>query len=271
MQSDNKGVTVVRLDSRKAAETGRPVPAVETSGLTLRYPGAESPSLKDVSLSIDAGASVAVIGSSGAGKSTFLRCLNRLNSPTNGRVSIFGRDHREMPLRELRGVVSMVFQRFHLIPRLDVVTNVMVGRLASKAGLQRVLTRFSTADREAAFYALEQVGMLSFAYKDARELSGGQQQRVAIARCLVQRPKIILADEPVASLDPVNARKVIELLQQLNQEQGICLIANLHQVDIAEAYFDRIVALRGGELVYDSTAAGMPDKAAYAAIYGQSL
>jgi len=247
------------------------IAAVAVRDLTLRYPGADAPALKNVSLEIAAGSAVAVIGSSGAGKSTFLRCLNRLNTPSAGRVYIYGRDHRHMPLRELRGMVSMVFQRFHLIPRMDAVTNVMIGLLAGKRGLQRLFTRFDAEDRDAAFHALEKVGMLAFAYKDARDLSGGQQQRVAIARCLIQKPRIILADEPVASLDPVNARKVIELLLRLNREQGIAVIANLHQVEIAESHFDRIVALKAGELVFDSAAAGAPGKAAYKTIYGQSL
>lgn len=222
--------------------------AIELKGVRVYYRGADEPALAIDHLTIKQGDFVAVIGPSGAGKSTFLRCLNRLIAHQKGVISIYGRVHRKKDLIELRQQVSMVFQNFNLAPRLSVLDNVLVGRLAKKRGLSKILARFDNRDREVAFNALQKVGMLTYAMRDIRQLSGGQKQRVAIARCLAQESKIILADEPVASLDPVNSRRIIELLKKLNVEQNITILVNLHQIDLVEKYFSSVVGLKQGKL-----------------------
>jgi phosphonate transport system ATP-binding protein len=223
--------------------------------LTKRYPPAVT-ALADVSFGVRPGEFVAVLGPSGAGKTTLFRCLTGLTRPDGGTVSIVGHDIWEGPrqLRSARRAVALIFQQFNLIRRLSALENVLVGRLAEVPAWRVVLRRFARADRQLALGCLDTVGLLDRAYTRADELSGGQQQRVAIARALAQDAKMILADEPVASLDPESAATVLESLRSA-VATGVAVVASLHQVHLARAYADRIVALREGRIVEDVPAA----------------
>lgn len=226
--------------------------ALEIRELQVSYPGSPQLALEIPQLQIEAGSFTAVVGPSGAGKSTLLRALSGLIQPSRGEVRLFGEAQPVL----LHKQMSMVFQGFNLMPRLSVLNNVLVGRLPHKRGLAKFCARFNAEDRAIALRALNQVGMLRYAYRDVRELSGGQKQRVAIARCLAQQASIILADEPVASLDPLNARNVMALLKSLNREHGITVLVNLHQTDLVEAYCDQVVGLRAGRLLFQQQVAG---------------
>jgi phosphonate transport system ATP-binding protein len=206
------------------------------------------------SLEIEPGSFVGVIGRSGAGKSTLLRLINRLEEPTSGRILHDGRDVtglRGRALRDWRARCAMIFQQFNLVGRLDVMTNVLMGRLSHVPAHRSLLRRWSEEDRAMALAALESFDMGEFAGQRADGLSGGQQQRVAIARALVQEPEILLADEPVASLDPRNTRLVMDALAAVNRRYGITVLCNLHSLDLARAYCDRLVGLAAGRVVFD--------------------
>ena len=210
-----------------------------------------------ISLRIEPGSFVGVIGRSGAGKSTFLRMLNRLAEPSAGRILFDGLDVtalRGRDLRRWRARCAMVFQQFNLVGRLDVLTNVLMGRLAHAPSHRTLLKLWSAEDRARALAALEGFDMAGFAAHRADQLSGGQQQRVAIARALVQEPEIILADEPVASLDPRNTKLVMDALADANKRLGITVLCNLHSLDLARAYCDRLVGLADGRVVFDGRA-----------------
>jgi phosphonate transport system ATP-binding protein len=222
-----------------------------------------------VSLRVPRGQFVGVIGPSGAGKSTLLRLINRLAEPDSGRawfddVDITGL--RGAELRRWRARCAMIFQQFNLVPRLDVLTNVLIGRVSYHATVPAVLERFTEVERALAVRSLARMDLLDQAFQRADTLSGGQQQRVAIARALVQQPAVLLADEPVASLDPGNATRVMELLAVINREEGLTLVCNLHSLDIARRYCDRIVALDRGRVVYDGAPAAL-DATRVAMIY----
>ncbi|MCJ2087241.1 phosphonate ABC transporter ATP-binding protein [Methylobacterium sp. E-005] len=207
-----------------------------------------------VSLRIEPGSFVGVIGRSGAGKSTLLRLINRLADPSSGRILHDGRDVTTLKgrhLREWRTSCAMIFQQFNLVGRLDVMTNVLMGRLSHVPSHRALLRLWSDADRAMALAALESFDMGEFAAQRADGLSGGQQQRVAIARALVQEPKILLADEPVASLDPRNTRLVMDALAEVNRRYGITVLCNLHSLDLARAYCDRLVGLAAGRVVFE--------------------
>ena len=213
--------------------------------------------MKDLNLTIEPGEFVVIVGSSGAGKSTLLRAINGLNRVTSGTVSVNGtpvpqKEGRE--LRELRKHVGMIFQDFRLVKRLSVMSNVLIGRLAHVAGWRTLLNLWPEHDRAIAMRALERVGITEKAWTKASQLSGGQQQRVGIARALAQEPAIILADEPVASLDPVTTHQIMRDLVRINQELGMTTLVNLHFLDLAREYGQRIIGLRDGELVYDGSA-----------------
>lgn len=213
--------------------------------------------MKDLDLEIKPGEFVVVVGSSGAGKSTLLRAVNGLNRLSSGSVEIDGvqvpqRDGRD--LRRLRKRVGMIFQDFRLVRRLSVMSNVLIGRLAHVPGWRAMLNLWPAHDREIAIKALERVGIPDKAWVRASDLSGGQQQRVGIARALAQEPAIILADEPVASLDPVTTHQIMRDLVRINQELGITTVVNLHFLDLARRYGQRIIGLRAGEVVYDGSA-----------------
>jgi len=209
-----------------------------------------------VSLDILPGQFVGVIGRSGAGKSTLLRLINRLIDPTSGRITCGGREITALKgraLRDWRRDCAMIFQQFNLVDRMDVLSNVLVGRLADHGFLSSMVMRFSDAERAEALAALDRLDLLPQALQRAGTLSGGQQQRVAIARALVQRPRIMLADEPIASLDPGNATRVMEALRSINREDGLTVLVNLHTLDTARAYCHRIIAMRGGRVFFDGT------------------
>ncbi|MFN8511576.1 MAG: phosphonate ABC transporter ATP-binding protein [Chloroflexia bacterium] len=226
--------------------------------LTKQYPKGPL-AMQDVTLDVPRGQFVAVIGLSGAGKSTFLRSLNRLVDPTSGTIHVNGIDvtaARGRQLRRVRRTIGIIFQQFNLVRRLTVEQNVLTGRLGYHTGWRAALPLFSAEDRAVAFRALERVGLADRAYTRADALSGGQQQRVAIARALAQNPEIMLADEPVASLDPETSKVVLGYLREINREDGITTIVNLHQLDYAREYADRIVGFRSGRIVFD----GLPDE-----------
>lgn len=210
--------------------------------------------VNNVSLSIDEGAMIGIIGRSGAGKSTVLRLINRLATPTQGSISFRDREVSNLKgkaLRSWQADCAMIFQQFNLVPRLDVLTNVMLGRLNHVGTVRSLFKLFSDQERLDALYALERLGIEQTALQQAGTLSGGQQQRVAIARALVQKPKLILADEPIASLDPLNAKLVMDALKRINQEDGITVVCNLHTLDTARAYCKRIIGMSQGNIVFD--------------------
>lgn len=212
-----------------------------------------------VSLSIPDGQMVGIIGCSGAGKSTLLRLINRLIEPTYGRVLFEGRDIsrlRGTSLNEWRARCAMIFQHFNLVERLNVITNVLIGRLLYHGTMRTLFKWFPAADKTIAIKALERLDMAHNALQRADTLSGGQKQRVAIARALVQEPRIVLADEPIASLDPGNATRVMDALRDINRDYGITVICNLHTLNTARTYCERIVGMREGRVVFD----GPPDR-----------
>jgi phosphonate transport system ATP-binding protein len=237
-------------------------------GLTRRY--GDRIAVDDVCLEVPRGSFVGVIGRSGAGKSTLLRMVNRLAEPSAGRILWDGRDVtalRGRDLRDWRARCAMVFQQFNLSGRLDVLTNVLVGRLNAVPAHRALLRLWSAEDRAIALSALERFDIAELASQRAEQLSGGQQQRVAIARALVQEPDIILADEPIASLDPRNTRVVMDALARINRDFGITVLCNLHALDIARSYCDRLVGLSAGRLVFDGPPDAL-DAAAARELYG---
>ena len=218
--------------------------------------------VKDVTLGLSAGSFVGIIGRSGAGKSTLLRMINRLTEPTSGRIVCNGLDVTKLggqALRDWRSDCAMIFQQFNLVGRLDVLTNVLMGRLNKVSSSRALLGRWGDGDKAIALSALEQFDIGGLAAQRAESLSGGQQQRVAIARALVQEPRLILADEPIASLDPRNTKIVMDALQRINKNFGITVICNLHSLDIARSYCDRLVGMAAGCVVFDGTPADLSD------------
>ena len=212
--------------------------------------------LKDVSFSVPDGEFLVVIGLSGSGKSTMLRCINRLIDPTEGEILWDGVDLAKLKgddLRNTRRKIGMIFQHFNLVKRSPVLTNVLTGRLGYTSSWNSLLGRFSAKDKEKALAALKRLGILNQAYKRADELSGGQQQRVGVARALMQDPKMILADEPVASLDPVLAHSIMQYLEMLIQEDKMTMICSLHYLDLVQRYATRVIGLKDGELVYEGS------------------
>ena len=209
--------------------------------------------LKEVNFKVEDGEFLVIIGLSGSGKSTLLRCINRLIEPTEGEVIWDGEDiARAEPaeLRRFRRKIGMIFQQFNLVKRSNVLTNVLSGRLGYVKPWTSLLYRFPSKDRKMAMEALVRVGIEEQARKRADELSGGQQQRVGIARALMQEPKMILADEPVASLDPVLAHTILGYLEQMNQESKITVLCSLHYLDLVQRYATRVIGLREGQIVY---------------------
>ncbi len=227
-------------------------------GLTKRFD--TTVAVRNVCLDISVGQMIGIIGRSGAGKSTLLRLVNRLLEPTQGAVSFQGVNItalRGRDLRAWRARCAMIFQQFHLVNRLDVLTNVLLGRLSYHWTLPSLVRRFSVAERALALQALQRLDMLPQALQRADTLSGGEQQRVAIARALVQEPDLVLADEPIASLDPHNATRVMDALRTINREDGITVLCNLHTLETARAYCDRIVGMAQGQVVFDGSPAAL--------------
>lgn len=228
--------------------------------------------LKGVSLDVQAGEFLVVIGLSGSGKSTFLRCLNRLHEPTSGAIEFQGQDLVPLKagkeIRQVRRKIAMIFQHFNLIPRQSVLKNVLMGRLGDKTIWQSFFGLFSAEEKAAALKNLELVGIADKALLRADQLSGGQKQRVAIARALTQNPTLLLADEPVSSLDPATMHTVMDYLKKINQEYGITVIANLHFISLVRQYATRVVALKEGRLVFN----GRPEEITeewFKKIYGE--
>jgi len=226
--------------------------------------------LDDVSLTAGNGEFVVMIGLSGSGKSTLLRCINRLVEPTAGRILLDSTDitaAHGTDLRKVRRNIGMIFQQFNLIKRSTVLTNVLTGRLGYVSQWQSVLAHFGEDDYRRALVNLQRVGLLERAHQRADRLSGGQQQRVAIARALMQEPKIMLADEPVASLDPATSHSVLKYLKQINHE-GMTVICSLHFLSLARTYGTRVLALKDGHLMFDGSPADI-DEGRFKEIYGQ--
>jgi phosphonate transport system ATP-binding protein len=239
---------------------------------SVTYPGGVQ-ALKNVTLEIPDGQMMVIVGLSGAGKSTLVRAINGLVPLTGGDVTIDGvsvRGANPRQLRQIRSRIGMIFQTFNLVKRTSVINNVLMGRLHSTGTLRSLIGWYKPDDIEIAMRALERVDIVEKAYVRASNLSGGQQQRVGIARALAQQPKILLADEPVASLDPPTSHVVMRDLQRINRELGITTIVNLHFLDLAKVYGDRIIGMRSGELVYDGTGE-QADENVFRDIYGRSL
>jgi phosphonate transport system ATP-binding protein len=232
-------------------------------GLTCRF-GAKA-AVDDASFEISPGGFVGVIGRSGAGKSTLLRTINRLVTPTEGRILFDGIDVtalRGRQLRQWRARSAMIFQQFNLVGRLDVLTNVLMGRLATMPAWRSLSQMWPEQDKALAMSALEQFDIAALAAQRADQLSGGQQQRVAIARALVQQPDIILADEPIASLDPRNTKIVMDALLRINKHFGITVLCNLHSLDLARSYCDRLIGMAAGRVVFDGAPSALTDHVA---------
>jgi phosphonate transport system ATP-binding protein len=243
---------------------------LELVDLTRRF--GDKRAVDRVSLTIGDGEMVGVIGRSGAGKSTLLRLINRLIDPSDGRILADGVDItalRGRQLRAWRARTAMIFQQFNLVNRLDVLTNVMCGRLYQIPAPRVLLKWFTPTERALAVRALDRLGMAEVAMNRADALSGGQQQRVAIARALMQQPRILLADEPIASLDPMNARLVMDALADINRRDGITVLINLHTLDTARSYCRRIIGMSGGRIVFDG-APGQLTESVLREIYGQA-
>lgn len=243
---------------------------LDIKNLEKTYPNGTR-GLKGINLSVKKGEFLVIIGLSGSGKSTLLRCINRLHDATGGSIIYQGRDivklSKNRDIRQVRTKIAMVFQHFNLIPRHTVISNVLMGRLGRLSTWKSLLGLFSSKDRQEAVRYLDLVGIKEKANMRADNLSGGQQQRVAIARALAQNPDVLLADEPVASLDPATCHIVMDYLRKVNQELGITIIANLHFLSLVREYATRVVALKAGEIVYEGSPAEIDD-AWFEKIYG---
>ena len=243
---------------------------LEVNNLKKVYPG-DILALDNVSFKVEPGEFLAVIGLSGSGKSTMLRCINRLIEPTEGEIIWNGMDITQASQDEMlriRRKIGMVFQHFNLVSRSKVITNVLAGRLGYVNPFMSVINRFPQKDIDLAMAQLERVGIADQAYKRADELSGGQQQRVGIARAMVQDPEMILADEPVASLDPVLAHSIMQYLEKINKEEGVMILCSLHFLDLVHRYADRAIALNEGLLMFDGPPGEIDDEK-FKDIYGR--
>ena len=244
---------------------------IEFTDASVTYPGGLV-ALKNVDLVIEQGELVVIVGLSGAGKSTLLRAINGL-VPVTGSVTVGGREvvgASNKEIREIRSDVGMIFQTFNLVNRTLVLNNVLMGRLSKVSRWRSMVGMWPSQDKELAMQSLERVGIVEKAYIRASDLSGGQQQRVGIARALAQEPKIILADEPVASLDPVTSHIVMRDLQRINRDLGITTIINLHFLDLARQYGKRLIGLNDGRVVFDGDISDVDDEV-FRGIYGRAI
>ena len=245
---------------------------IQFKNVSVTYPGGVK-ALNNVTLEIEKGDFVIIVGMSGAGKSTLLRTVNNLVKPTGGEVIVDSRivtNASKKELKEIRSDIGMIFQTFNLVNRSSVLKNVLTGRLSQVSTLRSVLGLWPKEDKDIAFESLNKVEILEKAYVRGSNLSGGQQQRVGIARALAQKPKVMLADEPVASLDPITSRVVMKYLKQINQELGITTIVNLHFLDLAKEFGERLIGLKDGELVYDGKVNDVSDQD-FENIYGRAI
>ena len=229
--------------------------------------------LKNINLEIQQGEFVAIIGLSGAGKSTLLRTVNRMHDITDGVLTVNGQEVNNLKgkeLRKFRRGVGMVFQSFNLVTRTSVVKNVLTSRVPDMPLWKSIIGLYSKEDKVIALEALDKVGILDKAYVRADQLSGGQQQRVALARTLAQNPEIILADEPVAALDPITAVQVMDDFKKINEELNMSVLINIHHVDLALKYADRVIGIKAGEIVYDGPSSEVTHDV-LTEIYGREL
>ncbi|HZK10314.1 MAG TPA: phosphonate ABC transporter ATP-binding protein [Clostridia bacterium] len=248
------------------------MPQLEIKNISKVYPNGVR-ALDGVSFQVNKGEFVSIIGLSGAGKSTLLRSINKLIEMSGGEIIFEGKDiasAKGKDLRLIRRDMGMIFQSFNLVKRSKVITNVLAGRIAYHKPWRTILGLFPKEDKAIAFEALNRVNILEKAYSRADQLSGGQMQRVAIARSLAQEPKLLLADEPVASLDPLTTIQVMDDLKRINRELGITTLVNLHHVDLALKYSTRVIGLREGKLVFDGPANNVDDEI-LKQIYGREL
>jgi len=245
---------------------------IQFENISLTYPNGHQ-GLKDVNLSIKDGEFVVIVGLSGAGKSTLIRSINQLVKPTKGKLLIDGQDTLKFNRSQLRGMrtkIGMIFQNYNLVKRTSVLRNVLAGRLGHTGTIRSLLGLFPRKDVHMAMENLRRVNIEDKAYVRADQLSGGQQQRVSIARALTQQPKIILADEPVASLDPPTSHIVMRDLKKINEEDKMTIIVNLHFIDMAMEYADRIIGMRAGEIVFDGPVSSVT-KETFEEIYGRPI
>ncbi|MBN8203375.1 MULTISPECIES: phosphonate ABC transporter ATP-binding protein [Bacillaceae] len=232
---------------------------LEVNHLTKQF-GKDSKALNDVSFSVQEGEFVSIIGPSGAGKSTLLRCINRMIDATGGDIRFQGlhvMDLKKKELKQVRTKIGMIFQHYNLVNRLSVIENTLHGKLGTKSTLAGVLGLYSKEEKQQAIQILKVLGLNEMIYKRADQLSGGQKQRVGIARALIQNPRMLLCDEPIASLDPNSAKVIMDHLKKVSTTMGITVVVNLHQVDVAIKYSDRIIGINKGQAVYNGTAKGM--------------
>lgn len=245
---------------------------IEFKNVSKTYPNGVK-GLKNINIKIEKGEFVVIVGLSGAGKSTLLRSVNRLHEISGGEICIDGKsitNAKAAELRKIRRDIGMIFQSFNLVKRSTVLRNVLSGRVGYHSTWRTILGLFPKEDLNLAFNALERVNIMDKAYTRADQLSGGQQQRVSIARALAQQAKIILADEPVASLDPLTTKQVMDDLKRINQDLGITTIVNLHFIDLAKEYATRIIGLRAGEVVFDGSVDEATDER-FSEIYGRPI
>ena len=241
---------------------------LEVKNVTKKF--GDNVAVNELAFSVAEPQIIGIIGRSGAGKSTFLRMMNRMTDATSGELLVDGIDVLSLSGQakmDWQRNCAMIFQQFNLVPRLNVLTNVILGRLNQQSILRSSLSFFTQAERHEALHLMDRFGVAQTALQRAETLSGGQQQRVAICRAMMQQPKFILADEPIASLDPLNARLVMEALQKINYEEKITVICNLHTLDTARTYCDRVIGMRAGEKVFDDVPAALTDAMARE-IYG---
>ncbi|MEU4657532.1 phosphonate ABC transporter ATP-binding protein [Streptomyces sp. NPDC023723] len=267
------GGLVTALGAEAPARDGHRGPVIRLTGLSKRFGSgtASRPALDDVSFDVGQGEVVALLGLSGSGKSTLLAQLDGLQRPTAGTGTVLGTDLAgtgDAGLRALRGRIGFVFQQFHLVGRLTVLENVCTGALGSLRGPRLGLFTYPRAVRERALEGLDRVGLTGHAFQRADTLSGGQQQRVAVARALMQRPELLLADEPVASLDPESSAQIMRLLRDIADRGRLTVLCSLHQVDLALSWADRIIGLRDGRMVMDVTTHGI-DRADVMRLYSE--
>ncbi len=245
---------------------------IELKDVTVRYPNGVV-GLDGVSMTIPDGQFVVVVGLSGAGKSTLIRTINGLVPVTSGSLKVDGQEvsgASKRQLREVRSHIGMIFQSFNLVKRTSVMNNVIMGQLHGIPAYRSLLGAWTKEEKELAYQALERVGIVEKAWTRASQLSGGQQQRVAIARALAQDPSVMLADEPVASLDPPTAQMVMKDLQRINRDLGITTVVNLHFLDLARQFGERVIGMREAKVVFDGTGAEADDSV-FETIYGRSL
>ncbi|PRO64831.1 phosphonate ABC transporter ATP-binding protein [Alkalicoccus urumqiensis] len=227
---------------------------IQLADASVIYEEGADPALKNINLTVKQGEFICVLGRSGAGKSTFIRTINALQPLQEGSVQVLNKDLAglsEKQIRSVRADIGMIFQHFHLIPRLSVLQNVYTGRFGHRPSWKNLLGIFSDQEKETAEHYLSEVGLLEYAGRRVERLSGGQKQRVGIARAMVQEPAVLLGDEPVASLDPTTSDHIFQLLRRLHEDRDLTTIVNVHDVELASAYADRIIGLYEGELVFD--------------------